>query len=77
MNEVSVRCSGAVALRITDSRNKVLRAGQFRAGDTIRVTGIPPIRVAASDTSRISITYMGGQVRVPRQQQGSFVLPTR
>lgn len=77
MNEVSIKVTGAVALRITDSRNKVLKSGKYKAGDIVRVQGIPPIKVATSDTALISVTYMGGQLRTPRQKQASFVLPTR
>lgn len=75
LNEVIVGINGDVAIKIIDSRNKVLKQGVFKNGDGFRVQGIPPIRVETSDSSLVSISYRGGSVVVPKQKQVSFVLP--
>jgi cytoskeletal protein RodZ len=76
MNKVTVTIREAVALRITDSRGKTLANGSYKSGDKVTVNGIPPIRIAVSDSAKIKVSYMGGQVTVPARQQVSFNLPT-
>ncbi|MCR5536856.1 MAG: DUF4115 domain-containing protein [Succinivibrio sp.] len=77
MNKVTVAVKDAVALRITDSRGKALCNKTYKAGDRVVVNGIPPIKVAVSDSSKIKVTYMGGQVSVPSREQVIFTLPTK
>ncbi len=77
LNSASVSVRGKVYLRITDSRGKVLAYGNYDAGEQVRVTGIPPIKVEVTDSSRISIAYMGGSLVMPQARQVSFTLPQR
>lgn len=77
LNSVSVSVKAKVYLRVTDSRGKVLAAGNYEGGDSVRVTGIPPIRLEVTDSSRIAVSYMGGSLSMPGAKQVSFVLPQR
>ncbi len=77
LNSASVTVKGAVFLRVTDARGKVLASGNYKAGDALRVTGIPPIKVEVTDSSRISVGYMGGTLALPNARQVSFTLPQR
>ncbi len=77
LNSASIAIRGKVFLRITDSRGKVLASGNYDTGDNVRVTGIPPIKVEVTDSSRINISYMGGTLVVPAARQVSFTLPQR
>ena len=76
MNTVSIRITGEVALRVTGS-GKLLKQGSFKAGDKLKVTGIPPLKVSVSDSSKVRLTYMGTGVSVPNSKQVSFTLPTK
>lgn len=75
LNEVIVSINGTVAVKIIDSRNKIIKQGVFKDGDGFKVQGIPPIRIETSDSSLMSISYRGGSVVVPKQKQVSFILP--
>lgn len=77
MNEVKIAVTGDVALKVTDSRNKILKSGTFSKGDNIVIQGIPPIKIAVSDLSKVKIGYMGGKVVGPLQKQVEFSLPTK
>lgn len=76
LNSVTVKVLSDVSLKITGS-GKVLKEGSFRAGQTISVMGIPPIRVSVTDPSKIRVTYRGTTVSVPRSLQVTFTLPQR
>ena len=76
LNSVTVRVLSDVFLKITGS-GKVLKEGSFKAGQTINVMGIPPIRVSVTDPSKIRVTYRGTTVSVPRSLQVTFTLPQR
>ncbi len=76
MNTVNIRVTGDVALRVTGN-GKVLKDGTFKSGQTLKVTGIPPLKVSVSDSSKVRISYMGTSVSVPNAKQVSFALPTR
>ena len=56
------------ALKVT-ANGKVLKQGTFKAGQTIKVTGIPPLRVSVNDTSSIRVTYLGTTLAVPSAKQ--------
>lgn len=77
MNNVRISVKGDVALKITDNRGRVLKQGVFKAGDNISVSGIPPLAIQVSDSTKINIRYMGGRVNVPSSKQVSFTLPTK
>ncbi len=76
MNTVTIRVTGDVALKVTGN-GKLLKQGNFSSGETVKVTGIPPLKVSVSDSSKVRISYMGTSVAVPGAQQVSFALPTR
>ncbi|MGN1280497.1 MAG: helix-turn-helix domain-containing protein [Succinivibrio sp.] len=76
LNSVTIRVTGDVALKI-NANGKLLKQGAFKSGDVIKVSGIPPIRVSVSDTSKVRITYRGTAVSVPKTSQASFVLPQK
>ena len=77
LNNVSVRVKAPVSLRITDSRGKVLVNGSYKAGDRVSATGIPPLKVSVTDTSSVTVNYMGGTIAVPAVKQATFTLPNR
>ena len=62
------------ALKVT-ANGKVLKQGTCKAGQTIKVTGIPPLRVSVNDTSSIRVTYLGTTLAVPSAKQVTFELP--
>ena len=76
MNTATIKVTGDVAIRVTGN-GKLLKQGNFSSGDTIKVTGIPPLKISVSDSSKVRISYMGTTVAVPGAQQVSFALPTR
>ena len=73
-NTVSIRVVHDAALKVT-ANGKVLKQGTFKAGQTIKVTGIPPLRVSVNDTSSIRVTYLGTTLAVPSAKQVTFELP--
>ena len=73
-NTVSIRVLHDAALKVT-ANGKVLKQGTFKAGQTIKVTGIPPLRVSVNDTSSIRVTYLGTTLAVPSAKQVTFELP--
>lgn len=77
LNNVSVGVKAPVSLRITDSRGKVLVNGSYKAGDRVSATGIPPLKVSVTDTSSVTVNYMGGTIAVPAVKQATFTLPNR
>lgn len=77
LNSAVINVRGEVFLRVTDQRGKVLASGNYSNGQSVRVTGIPPIKVEVSDSSRIQIGYMGGRLVMPKARQVSFDLPQR
>ncbi|MCR5084370.1 MAG: DUF4115 domain-containing protein, partial [Succinivibrionaceae bacterium] len=77
LNSVEIRFKGAVALRITDHKGKILKDGTFKKGDHLKVSGIPPFTVSTSDGTLIGISYQGGEVVVPKRKQIRFALPTK
>lgn len=77
LNNVSVSVKAPVSLQISDSRGKVLVSGSYKAGDRVSATGIPPLKVSVTDTSRVTVNYMGGTIVVPAAKQASFTLPNR
>ena len=77
LNNVSVRVKAPVSLKITDSRGKVLVSGSYKTGDRVSATGIPPLKVSVTDTSSVTVNYMGGTIAVPAAKQASFTLPNR
>lgn len=77
LNSAVINVRGEVFLRVTDQRGKVLASGNYSNGQSVRVTGIPPIKVEVSDSSRIQIDYMGGRLVMPKARQVSFDLPQR
>ena len=76
MNTATIKVTGDVAIKVTGN-GKLLKQGNFSSGDTIKVTGIPPLKISVSDSSKVRISYMGTTVAVPGAQQVSFALPTR
>ena len=76
MNTATIKVTGDVAIKVTGN-GKRLKQGNFSSGDTIKVTGIPPLKISVSDSSKVRISYMGTTVAVPGAQQVSFALPTR
>ena len=77
LNNVSVIIKAPVSLQISDSRGKVLVSGSYKAGDRVSATGIPPLKVAVTDTSSVTVNYMGGTIAVPATKQATFTLPNR
>ncbi|MBO8416150.1 MAG: DUF4115 domain-containing protein, partial [Proteobacteria bacterium] len=77
LNSAVIIVRGEVFLRVTDQRGKVLASGNYSNGQSVSVTGIPPIKVEVTDSSRIQINYMGGRLVMPRARQVSFDLPQR
>lgn len=76
LNSATISVRGDVALKVTGN-GKVLKQGNFKTGQTVTVSGIPPIRVSVSDSSKISVKYQGTTLAVPRSSQVSFALPQR
>ena len=76
LNSVTVKVLSDVSLKITGS-GKLLKEGSFKAGQTIKVMGIPPLRVSVADPSKVRVTYRGATVSVPRSSQVTFTLPQR
>lgn len=76
MNTATIKVTGDVAIKVTGN-GKLLKQGNFSSGETIKVTGIPPLKISVSDSSKVRISYMGTSVAVPSAQQVSFALPTR
>ncbi len=76
LNTATIRVRGDVALKVTGN-GKLLKQGNFKAGQSVTVSGIPPLRVSVSDSSKISVSYQGTTLAVPRSSQVSFALPQR
>ena len=77
LNNVSISVKGPVSIRVSDSRGKTLVNGTYKAGDRVSATGIPPLNVSVTDTSMVTIRYMGGTIVAPSSKQVSFALPNR
>lgn len=76
LNTVTVQVKAPVAIRILGAR-KVLKSGTFKAGENISVTGMPPLRIEVSDTSKITVKYNGGTAVVPAERNVGYDLPVR
>lgn len=76
LNTVTVKVKGPVSLRIKGN-GKVLKSGSYKAGDTVSATGMPPLRIEVSDSSKISVRYNGGTASAPSGKNVGFDLPTR
>ena len=76
LNSVTVKVLSDVSLKITGD-GKVLKEGSFKAGQTIKVMGIPPLSVSVADSSKIRVTYRGASVSVPHSSQVTYTLPQR
>ncbi len=76
LNTVTVKVKGPVSLRIKGN-GKILKSGTYKSGDTVTATGMPPLRVEASDSSKISVRYNGGTASIPSGKNVGFNLPTR
>ena len=74
VNSVTVRISGPVAMKITGN-GKTLKQGNYKAGDTVVAAGLIPLRIYVSDSSKISVKYVGASVRIPASKQVNFELP--
>lgn len=77
LNRVSIEVTGPVAIKVMDSNNKVLASGSYKSGDRVSATGIPPLTVQVSDTQAVRISYSGGKLEMPKDQQVQFELPMR
>ena len=77
LNRVSIEVTGPVAIKVMDSNKKVLASGSYKSGDRISATGIPPLTVQVSDTQAVRISYIGGKLEMPKDQQVQFELPMR
>ena len=75
LNRVSIEVTGPVAIKVMDSNKKVLASGSYKSGDRISATGIPPLTVQVSDTQAVRISYIGGKLEMPKDQQVQFELP--
>ena len=74
VNSVTIRVSGPVAMKVTGN-GKTLKHGNYKAGDTVVAAGLIPLRIYVSDSSKISVKYVGATVRIPASKQVNFVLP--
>lgn len=77
LNRVSIEVNGPVAIKVMDSNKKVLASGSYKSGDRVSATGIPPLTVQVSDTQAVRISYSGGKLEMPKDQQVQFELPMR
>ncbi len=75
MNQAVIEFLSEAAIRVTDSRGKILAEGSYQKGAAVKVTGIPPLNVSVSDTTAVSVSYMGGRIIVPSARQVTFDLP--
>ncbi len=75
-NSVNIRVLGDIAIKVTGN-GKVIKQGTYKKGQSITAIGIPPLKVSVSDSSKVSISYVGTTVAVPRGEQVSFELPQR
>ena len=76
LNTVTVKIRGPVSLRIKGN-GRILKSGSYKAGDTVSATGMPPLRIEVSDSSKISVRYNGGTASAPSGKNVGFDLPTR
>lgn len=77
LNRAEISVIKPVALKVVDSSGKVLASGSYDNGDSVKVTGIPPINVQLSSTDAVKISYMGGHISMPAGKQVKFDLPMR
>lgn len=77
LNRAEISVIKRVALKVVDSSGKVLASGTYDNGDSVKVTGIPPINVQISSTDAVKISYMGGHISMPAGKQVKFDLPMR
>lgn len=77
LNSAELNVTKQVALKVIDSQKKVLVSGVYDSGKSLKVTGIPPLRVQLSDSQAVKISYQGGKVVVPKGKQVTFELPMR
>lgn len=76
LNSVTIKVLQDVSLKVTGN-GRVLKSGDFKAGQTLKVLGIPPIKVSASDTKKIRVSYLGTTVATPAAKQVTFTLPQK
>lgn len=74
VNSVTVKVLGPVAMKITGN-GKTLKQGNYKAGDAVVAAGLIPLRIYVSDSSKISVKYVGARVSVPSAKQVNFELP--
>ena len=77
LNSVTIKVLQDVFLEVTGNKGRVLKSGEFKAGQTLKVLGIPPIKVSASDTKKIRVSYLGTTVATPAAKQVTFTLPQK
>ncbi len=77
-NSVQIEVKGPVYVRVTGgSEKKILVQGNYQSGNKIAVSGVPPLTVSVSDSTRVAIAYGGGRVVVPDAKQVTFELPMK
>ena len=76
LNSVSIRLLHDCALEVKGN-GKVIKKGVFKQGETLKISGIPPIRLSVTDTKNIRVSYRGTTVVVPASKQVTFELPMR
>ncbi len=77
LNRAEFVITKPMSLKVVDSSGNVLASGSYKKGDTVKVTGIPPITVQISSTDALKISYMGGHISMPAGKQVKFKLPMR
>ena len=77
LNSAEIVVNQKVALKVIDGQNKVLSSGVYESGKTLKITGIPPLKVQLSDSKAVTILYKGGTVVIPKGKQVSLELPMR
>ncbi|MGN0903249.1 MAG: RodZ domain-containing protein [Succinivibrio sp.] len=75
-NSVEIKVSGDVYLKVTGN-GRTVKEGVFKAGQSVKAIGIPPLKVSVSDSSKITVTYIGGRLALPASKQVTFELPKR
>lgn len=77
LNRAEIDITKPMSLKVVDSSGKVLASGSYNKGDSVKVTGIPPITVQLTATDAVKISYMGGHINMPAGKQVKFKLPMR
>lgn len=77
MNSVGIKANNTLAYEVYDFKGRLLKQGVLEKNQSVQVTGIPPLKIALSNSADAKVQYLGGYIQMPRAKNVSFILPQR